>query len=189
MIRKASSKDFPDIFGIKKQHALDISKISDPEYAKSIENNGFLLPGEYTNEELNELLNEIFLVDEENGKVVAYLSITSKSELNPKSEREWLIPELKDVYFSDLHAEIWGIAVDKEFSGKGIATKLLEEGVKEVKKWGASYLFSLVVYKPLSNLPSIRLHESNDFQKAAIRKPSLFMGIENYQSIVYAKKI
>ena len=189
MIRTASPKDFPDILEIKKQYALNISEISNPEYRKSAEKSGFLLPGDYTKEEMQELINEIFLVDEEYGKVVAYFSIISKQELNPKSEREWLIPELKDVYFSSPHGEIWGMAVSEEFGNRGIAKKLLERGLAEVKNWGASYLFSFVVYKPISNLASIRFHERNGFQRAAIRQPSPFMGIDNYQSIVYARKI
>lgn len=189
MIRQASSGDYNSIVNIKETFALNINKLKNDDYREEIEKKGFLIPSEYTLQDFENDLKKIFFVDENGGKVQGFLRIDEEHELRQETKVEWLKPEMKEVYFSSPHACIGGVAVLGEFSGKGISSEMLKEAVDKIKEKRINYLFSLVTCAPVKNQPSFKFHERNGFEQIAITKPHLIFGIEDYQSILLAKRL
>jgi GNAT superfamily N-acetyltransferase len=187
MIRSAVLDDFEEIVNIKKLLALNIKRLDDDSYKLDIEKNGFLIPSEYTEEEFFTDLTKVFFVNEDHGKINAFIRIDDVQELRKATETDWIKHDLKEIYFSFPHACIGGIAVLPERAHSGIASQMLTAAEREIKSRGYKYLFSSVTSAPIKNYPSIRFHEKNKFEQIAITKPHVLFGIENYQSILFAK--
>lgn len=189
MVRDIDLNDFKNILSIKSRLALDLTKLVDNNYIIDCERTGFLIPSVYSKEEFIQDLLKTFLVYVQGGKIVGYLRIDEKPELRKTTEVEWFKPEIKDVYYSYPHAEIGAVAVLKEYAGNKIASQMLIEAEREVKSKGNTYLFSLVAISPIHNHPSMKFHEKNDFERIALSKPHTLFGIENYQSVLFAKEL
>ena len=64
-------------------------------------------------------------------------------------------------------AEITNFVIEKDFQQRGIATRLLQAGLDQLKKKGCKKVF-LEVRE--SNQPAIRLYEKNGFVQLGVRK-------------------
>lgn len=189
MIRQATPTDYERIKEIKNVLAYDVYKLDDPQYKEEIEGLGFLMPGGYTLEDHGKDLLKTFLVYEEKGKVLGYIRIDEIQEMNESANAKWLLPELKDMYFSSPHANIGGIAVSPATERHGIGTELLKVTEEKLKEKGITHLFSFVIMSPIANIPSKNFHEKNGFEKAAEAHADEMFGLKNFQSTLYHKSL
>lgn len=148
-----------------------------------------MLPSIFSREDFKKDLNKIHLVYDVNGKAVAFLRIDEEQEMDINTGAHWVVTDLKSVYFSKPHAGLGGISVLPEFGRTGIATNLLESTVNLLRKKDIKYLFSFVVISPITNFPSMIWHEKIGFERIAILNPDSLFGMDNYQSILYGKKL
>ncbi len=188
MIRPAILQDYEQVKHIKKQLGLNREKLSDNLYKEKIEKEGFLLYPDLSLEKYTSYLSDIFLVYEENRKILGFIQISSEHEVKKDSPVEWYKPEMKEIYFSQPHAGLHRIALDLRAKGKGIATQLLEEALQKIPH-ETKYLFSIVVISPAKNNASIVWHEKHGFEKVARIRYTEHAELEDYQSILYAKKL
>jgi len=77
-----------------------------------------------------------------------------------------------------------GIAIKKEFWGKGIGTKLLERALKEAKKKGLKKV-TYEVYTP--NKRSINLVKQFGFRRAGRKMKELRVGKKYYDLLIFEK--
>lgn len=189
MIRQATKQDFEEIYKIRQSLGLKRENLTDTEYRRSIEKNGFLLFSELERTEFENDLEKIFLVAEEEGKIVGYIRIDTEQELKDESHATWIRADVKPFYSSHPHADIGGIAVLPGNSHKGIGSCLLEAAEDEVRKKGVAYLFSFVVSAPIINKASIVFHEKHGFERIAIISVEELFELKNYESILYGKRV
>lgn len=185
MIRHVLPIDYESILHIKQVLALDVSRLGDSSYKLEIEQKGFLLPSPYLPDDFHKDLRKVFLVSEMEGKVVGFLRIDEIQDFRKDSPLEWLRPEFKETYFSTPHAVMGGIGVLPEYTHRGLATQLFNEGKKEVIARNIPDLFSLVTTSPVCNYPSLKFHEHAGFIKVAEREKGEVFGLHNYQSVLF----
>lgn len=92
------------------------------------------------------------IVYRENNVTMAYAAIYFGKDFCEKEEFPNKIENMPDKV-----AYIWEIVTDKKYTGKGIATKLLEYIIEKYKDYS---IFSCV---DLSNISSLKLHEKSGF--------------------------
>lgn len=189
MTRQAISSDFADLKHIIDVSGMDVERLSDPAYRLDVQKKGFLIRSEYTHERHAGDMKKIYLVAEIEQKVVRFLRIDQEQEADASDEMFWYQPQLKEVYFSLPHADVGGLAVLPHVGRGGIATQMLHHAEQEVLKKGINYLFSFVVFSPVTNLPSLLFHEKYGFERVAVSLPHTLFGMQGYQSILYAKKL
>jgi GNAT superfamily N-acetyltransferase len=189
MIRQATINDFADIKQIKEVLALEVTNLNNLEYKLRVQQKGFLLKSSYTEENMTQDLQKIYLAYEEGGKVIGFVRIDEEQEMSRNADAFWFRPEMKESFFIMPHADLGGISVLPEHEHQGIATKMLGVAEREVKAKGIAYLFSFVVLSPVINFPSIMFHEKNGFDRlACVNAPELFE-MKNFQSFLYGKKL
>ena len=188
-VREAQLIDFEPIVRLREQLIIDIGSLSVPEYRLKVEGSGFLLPTELSREDFQHELHKYFVAEDESQHLSGYLKLEDHQELEEGEAINWCKPELEAAYLSKPHADIGGIAVDPQKAGRGIASAMLHIAEGRAVALGNTYLFAFVVSAPIKNLPSMSFHEKNGFERIAILKPETLFGIENYQSILYGKKI
>ena len=96
---------------------------------------------------------------------------------------------MKKEYYSSPHAEIGTIAIEKNAQGMGIASKLLLEVEKELKKEKRNFLFSIVTVSPVKNRPSLNFHKKNDFKIVCEADPTELFGMKDYSSVLLVKRL
>lgn len=189
MIRHASPQDFEAVKSIKQSLGIKREQLQDEEYKFSLQKSGFLLFPDLDRPDFEKDLKKLFLVYEEESTVVGYVRIDTKQEMDQGHSPLWFREDLKSTYFSHPHADIGGIAVSPAASHKGVGTALLKAVEKELKKQNVPYIFSFVVFSPITNIPSILFHEKHGFERIALTHYPKLFGMKNYQSILYGKKL
>lgn len=186
MIRRATRDDFDQILSIRAKIGLQRDKLHSTEYIQKIEKEGFLLYPTISLEEYKKEIEKLFLVFEEGTVIEGFIHIDDHHTIACDSPVEWEKQEMKYIYFSKPHAYVSGIAVDPAYAKQGIATKLFNEALKYIK---APYIFSIVVTSPVKNIPSILFHGKQGFERVASIHYENRAELDNYQSIVYSKRI
>lgn len=189
MIRAARITDFGAINQLRNKLMLNLGKMSDANYRVSIQQSGFLLPLEELSLKKYEKNLPDYIIPEYKGNFAGFLHFDEKQGMDSKLKVTWLQPKLKAVYFSQPHAYISSIAVTPEAAGHGLGTVMVQAAEQRARTINAPYLFSFVVTAPVTNFPSMMLHEKNGFERIAVLDPQPLFGMENYQSILYAKPI
>lgn len=193
MIRKFEKKDFNSIVSIYDSVKLDRSKLGDFKYCASVQQNGFLLGLDSSDDIKKEIERSyITLVYEEDGEVKGYL-IADNSEDQKFMDDEykfWFDAKLKDCYYNNPKGmSISSVAVDPGFFGKGVATELLKELENELKNKSYEYLFSIIPLAPLTNCSSLVWHTKNGFSRLATGKPRRLWELDNYVGVLMYKKL
>ena len=96
--------------------------------------------------------NILKIVYRENDITMAYAAIYFGKDFCEKEEYPNKIENMPDKV-----AYIWEIVTDKKYSGKGIATKVMEYVINKYKDYS---IFSCI---DLSNISSLKLHNKNGF--------------------------
>jgi ribosomal protein S18 acetylase RimI-like enzyme len=189
MIRPAELEDFDSIIRIRKASALDMAKLKNTGYRVQVQRSGFLLPIELTFEDFEKNLSN-YSVYLDNGRVSGYVRVDTGHDIKPKTKVFWLKEELRQVYFSEPHSYIYGIGVLPETRHKGIATKMMQSVETKTRALGITYLFSLAVLSPVTNFPSMMLHEKNGFERlVVVLEPISVNDPADYQALMYGKKL
>ena len=120
-------------------------------------------------------------------KIIKIGKITDEFRMDPNFKGFWSKEQLKDwinskkdaLIVAEINKEIIGFVmfahhiptgkvtfedawINKKFRGKGLIEKLTKEGIKDLKKKGATYICSLV---KTDNIASIKFLEKNKFFK------------------------
>lgn len=118
----------------------------DLEEVSSLEQQIFSRPwSKRAYEDALHLDNTVFLVAEENGRVIGYLGM----------------------YISLDEGEITNVAVSERKRGRGVAAKLLDALKEEALRRNVA---KLILEVRVSNVPAIHLYEKHGFQKCGVRK-------------------
>lgn len=189
MIRNATRDDYSAIKHIKEVNGLIVENLEDIDYKIRVQKSGFLLRGAYPKEQMEKDLQKIYKVYEHNKEVIAFIRVEEVQEMSRESDTSWLKPELKESFFAMPHAHIGGLAVLSRQTNSGIATKLLNSVIPEIRKKKIPYIFSFVVLSPVTNIPSMLFHEKNGFERIALDAVPELFGMKNFQSILYGKRI
>jgi GNAT superfamily N-acetyltransferase len=192
VIRKATSQDLDQIWGIYKDSALDVSKAGDPNYGAKVQKEGFVIETSDKEDLLRRIkTSRIFNVYIENGETLGFVDI-NKEIYFPKDADNiiWLKPKAEDEYFHGKETiTLHLIAADKSHQNEGIAKMLLEDAETKLKKAGITQLFAITTTGPLTNCPSITWHTKMGFERVCITLPIDLFGLKNYTSLLFRKTI
>jgi len=192
MIRKALLSDLDSVYELYCSQSVDASQIRSSEYSTQIQKNGFIFPLENRETIKDQIQNHfLFKVYESDGKIIGFIDF-NKEIYFPEEANNciWLDKKLKDVYFhDDSSIALHEIVINKEHRGKGIGKKLLENAIDELSTKKYQHIFSIVALSPLTNCPSIIFHTKNKFERVCATMPINLFGLENYQSLLFYKKV
>lgn len=185
MIHLSTVADLSSIQNIIDILSLDVTKSNDIQYKVNAQKNGFVIPYKLPLEEFENKENKFF-IHEESGVIDGFIWVEEKQEIGQEDYVDWFKPELKENYFSKEHRCLGKMGVLPDKWGKGIGTELLDIVIQNID---VPYLYSFVVLSPISNMASMLFHEKNGFERVAISVSKHLFGMENYRSILYAKKL
>lgn len=194
MIRKATVNDSQAILGILQSFVLDITQLGNPQYESKVQKQGiFVDNGDFTLEEINRRVVESIInnVWEENGKIVGIVDVNREVYFPENADNIiWFDEKRKENYYrSDKAVELHLIAVSSNYHGKGIATKLFVNALVKLKELGYTDLYSILMFGPVTDCPSIIWHAKNGFSRACVTMPIDLFGIKNYQSLLMHRRI
>lgn len=187
MIRHARESDYEKIITIREPYLLDTDRINDYGYRWRMQQSGFI--GNLSEVEFQKDLHHLFLVSEDESGMLGYLRIDRDHEYQDNDKKIWLRDVFKKEYFTGHHAEIGMIGVRSDMKGRGIGSDLLTEAITQLQGKDIAWLFSIVVFSPITNFPSMMFHEKHEFIRVAISRPHHHFDMEDYQSILYKKPL
>jgi len=192
MIRRALLSDLDNVYDLYSIQSTDISQINNSEYSAQVQTNGFIVPLESKESIKDQIQNHfLFNVYESDGEITGFIDFNKEIYFPEEADNIiWLDKKLKDVYFhDDSSIALHEIVVNKEHRGKGVGRKLLENAISELSSRKYQHIFSIVALSPLTNCPSIIFHTKNKFERVCVTMPINLFGLENYQSLLFYKKI
>lgn len=191
MIREAKSTDSEQIKSIINNYILDREKLDDFVYCAKKQRDGFIATADF--EDLQEKVHssKLFNVYEKEETICGF--IVANRELYFPEEAQniiWLDKNAKEVYFhGEKSIELHYIAVEPSYKNKGVATKLFEQSISELKNEGFTDLFSIVALGPLTNCSSIIWHTKRGFKRVCVTMPFDIFGMKDYQSILFHREL
>lgn len=167
---------------------LDVERATqDRVYRDKVQGYGFLIAPVLTSEAFAEdLQHSEYIVAELDDRVVGFIRLEDRPEIDPSAPLNWLQGELRKIYWTEPHANIGKIAVVPEVKGRGVAAELLSTAEQQARIRGSLYIFSSVVFEPIKNNPSAAFHEKHGFQRVAIAPNDL--SAEGY-NVLYGKSL
>ena len=159
-VRAARHEDIAGIIKICEENLLTNHQknMTNEEIVKS----GFLmskLESDYAKNMIDDEENFIFLVAEEAGEILGYLTACDISKVAADFQKEIIEAEHKFVYYKQI-AKRPGI--------KGLGTELFLGLLAEAKRRNYTAILCKIVHEPIYNQASIAFHEKNGFKE--IRK-------------------
>jgi ribosomal protein S18 acetylase RimI-like enzyme len=190
MIRQAQTEDYEAIQNMRNSLGIDCRKLDKREYRVFLQKNGFLLSSYLEKSDFEKNSGKLILVYEQESEILGYIHIDTKQEMTQESKPLWFQKDMESLYFSLPHADIAPVAVSPGTRQKGVGTALFQEAVKRIKqRKDILYVFSFVAVSPITNVPSLIFHEKMGFDRIAVTGNKNAYGLENYQSILYAKRL
>lgn len=193
MIRNAIPTDLKRLQEIYRNVTIDRSKLGDPVYETTIQQNGFLIGTDEPHTLVEELTGaHHFLVSEDNDKILGYMIADHRQEQKYYDDeyKTWFDQSLKEIYYSDPKSmSLSTVAVDRKSSGKGIATDLLMYLEESLRKENFTHLFSIVSLAPLTNCASLLWHTKQGFKRMAMGRPRRLFELDNYAAVLMYKKL
>lgn len=190
-IRPAKSTDIEAIYTIYEKVSLDRSQLGNVAYETEIQKKGFLL-GLENKSHYEKWLQEayLFLVVEEDGKIIGYIVGDHREKYYDDEYKTWFDEKLKDLYYHSPHAmTVSCIALDPEYSKKGIASGLLTALEEKLRAEKYKYLFSIITMAPVTNCPSLLFHTKKEFRRIAMGRPRRLFELDNYVGILLCKNL
>lgn len=192
MIRKATVDDLNSIWQLFQSAVLDTIKIKEINYLVKTQKYGFIVSDSNKEEIKSRITNStIFNVCEENNKIIGFIDFNKEIYFPERAENiVWFDQSLKKEYFhGDKNIALHLVITNGEARNHGIASKLLIGALKNLKKQGIKYIFSIITTGPLTNCPSIIWHTKMGFSRACVTHPIDIFGLKNYTGLLYFKKI
>jgi L-amino acid N-acyltransferase YncA len=189
MVRKARLADLNQVISIYQSWCINRDKLDDYKYCAELQKRGFLL-GLDDRDTYQRLIDKarLFYVFVESRKVLGYAIFNQDIESEDNRYKVWLDSEGRELYYNNsASVSIFEIAVRKDASRRGVASKLLKKAIVGLKSQGYRYLFSVVTVSPITNCSSIIFHEKHGFRRVATGVPTRLFDIDNYASILYCK--
>jgi len=192
-LRQVKLEDFAQIEKIRSKHKLNPSLLKTKEDAQHFSKSGFLL-GEYPITDFINDLNKIFIVAEEDSKILGYIRIDDFLdkdfiELDIGNKIIWKEVKYKKHYYIEPHYELGAILVDESCRGKNVGGSLLEDAIKRIQEKKGNMLFSFVVTSPVENTASLQFHKGKDFVEVANLTSIDLFGYNNYSCILFVKEL
>jgi len=192
LIRQIIESDLSALSALMDRYTLKPEQIKQPQEVARMQKQGFLL-GEYSLDKMRQDLNKIFLVAEEQGKVIGYTRIDE--QIDPEFRKfdeqglvDWDNDTYKQKFYESQHYVVGGLLVAKEFGRRGIASAFLQKVCELLKQRKAKRLFAFIVTSPVPNVPSIQFHLKNGFVEIARLKSTPLLGFEQYRSSLFMKE-
>ena len=180
-----SDSDLKQVVEISKQNLLDFSKIKDPKYVSSIEKNGFFI-APCTIEDLIKDRNKILLGIKEDNQILAYVWVSKNIDIHVY---DWFDQGYKENISGKETYYLKKIGVLKSQLGKGLGSILLENLQQFLSDKTLKYIVASVAFSPIKNLASIGFNEKHGFKKIAISPKVKYMDFDDYQCVLFAKKL
>lgn len=181
-IRDAKPKDYDLIVKIRKP-------ILTPEVQTNYElsKSGFLI-GDYSLQEFEEDMKDIFLVAVENDELVGYIVLSKLKEYFDNDSKTWSQEAYKEKYYSSDTIEVKVLCVSNFYVNRGIGSALLQRAfdLLDVKY---RRIASIITLAPIPNYQSLNFHLHKGFKVVSISLPQKLFGFENYQSILLMKEL
>lgn len=187
MIRQAEMSDFDAIVDVRESVALEVDRLDQPDYRIQVQKNGFLLSTGLTMEEYAADISNYLVAGQE--RVFGYLCLHDYMDVSSEESNLWLRPDAQKAYSTSPYAYIHGVGVWPGVHRAGIASEMLQAAEQKAQADGASWLFSMIVTSPVTNIASLLFHERNGFERAAILEVTEEAGLESFQNLVYAKQL
>jgi ribosomal protein S18 acetylase RimI-like enzyme len=189
MIRQAQTEDYETIQNIRSSLGIDYRKLDERKYRVFLQKNGFLLSS-LEQSDFERDSGKLILVYEQQSEILGYIQIDTEPGMTQEHKPVWFQKDMEPLYFSLPHAVIAPVAVSPGTRQKGVGTALFQEAVKRIKqRKDILYVFSFVAVSPITNVPSLIFHEKMDFDRIAVTGYINAYELENYQSILYAKRL
>jgi GNAT superfamily N-acetyltransferase len=187
--RKPNHKDYKQFLEIYKNFYLNPHLSDKKEYLKKMKNKGLLVGKPLSFQKANKAaFLECALIED---KPVAFIRIDKLSNemCASRFSLQWFNnSQLWRAFCREDGFELGVVLTKEEYQKKGFAGILLNRGEGFIKKTGGTNLFSWVVSKPL-NKPSMAFHKKYGFTKVALYRSQKSFGIENYESVLFWKKV
>ncbi|SHH57906.1 GNAT family N-acetyltransferase [Ferrimonas marina] len=174
-LREASAKDAAAIVEINNSHM------------KGDRDTGFLVKplATHTLKKALRLGNATYFVAEVNqSDIIGFVQISGAIEKAVVRSIHWDNQIQYENFQTRKYRCIEKIAVRKEYGKHGIGSLIMNEVSQLFKGFT---LYSFIVVKPITNSPSIRLHEKMGFESAGHFRPHSYAGYSNYESLLMVK--
>lgn len=185
VVRLSTISDLEQVVEISNQNLLDFSKINNPEYVANIEKSGFFI-APCTIDDLIKDKNRIILGIKDDNKVLAYIWITINID---NHEYDWFDLEYKENIIGKETYYFKKIGVLKSQQGKGFGSVLWKNIEKFLDNKNLTYIVASVAFGPIKNLASIGFNQKHGFEKVAISPKVKYMDFDDYQCVLFAKKL
>ncbi len=181
-IRKAKYEDYDLIVKLRKP-------ILTPQVRTNYElsQSGFLI-GDYSIQDFEKDMKDIFLVALKNKEVVGYIVLSKVKEYLDNESKVWNEEAYKEKYYSLDTIEIKVLCVSGSYANRGLGSALLETSLDLLN---AKYkrISSIITLAPVPNYKSLNFHLHKGFKVVSISLPQKLFGFENYQSILLMKEL
>ncbi len=184
IVRKVSFRQVKksSVYEIRKAGDLDVSAILSINH--SYFNDGSLiLLKKYNIKEIVALVRDerILVAINSQGTLVGYLVTAQNGALNYLKDTVFKDETVKLELKKSQHVLLEQIAVDKEMTGTGIGSLLIQDFIQKANQ----PILSFVAVEPFNNDTSIKFHEANHFIHVGDFSRDVFMDRENYVSYLY----
>jgi GNAT superfamily N-acetyltransferase len=189
MIRPATLTDYEAIASIRQSLALDTTKLEDSDYVEQVQQDGFLVALDINHEAFVANVANYIVGETDEGEINGFLRLDDEQEMAHDEVPQWFSPEMKDIYWTLPHANIGKIAVLPTAKRQGLGTQMLAGAEQLTRERQIPWLFAYVAYKPITNYASMRFHAKNGFQQIALERPQFAYNMQDYQGMLYGKKL
>lgn len=123
-----------------------------------------------------------FVAKSSSGDTIGFIVVGNKFDDNILSDLLWTQESYKSIVENHKYCYIEKNAVMKGFQRKGIGDFLYKSLFSELPN---TVFAAFVVNKPYQNTASIKFHQNMGFNSVAVYRAEQFMGIKEYESILY----
>lgn len=185
----ATFDDAPQLQQLHGKFVLDTNRLNDDKYEADVQKNGFTVSAGEGSIRGRIQASHLLLVDVEDSRILGYIDVNPETYFPEDADNIiWFCEALKHTHYHDKHAIVLH-HIAATTSGKGVATRLLEDALTRLKSQGYQHLFSIVTTAPVTNCASVIWHTRNGFSRACVSLPDDLFGLKNYQSVLFYRSI
>ncbi len=178
IFRPAAPSDIQAIVKINNQYT---------ELGNNADNHGLLLKKldmENVENSIAANTNRYFVAQTSDSVINGFIEIADHFADNLLEHIQWEDEIMRDIVLSDRTIYIEQVAVDKNFQSQGVASYLYHS---IFEMFPDTVFTAFVINRPIKNTSSISFHKKQGFKKAAYFESKQFLGMTNYESILFVK--